>query len=206
METAQRMETAVVPPAAAVRPPSDGASTQDGRRRTSWHDRPEPAGATVHFLNPVRVAATHLSPDPGIQPGVSDPVVRGPGPVVLRWPDLPDSARAAWDAAPRPTDPAEHRPAPVREDITATGPWPRLHDDTAGDPPQAASQRSGWDERWHRRTPAATTTTAPVPTVEPGRWPELPDDTPQWRVTPRPGAARRLRRLDEEQRGLPWNA
>jgi hypothetical protein len=38
------------------------------------------------------------------------------------------------------------------------------------------------------------------------RWPELPDDTPQWRVTPRRSSDSRIRRLDEEQRGLPWNA
>jgi hypothetical protein len=38
------------------------------------------------------------------------------------------------------------------------------------------------------------------------RWPALPDDTPQWTVVVRPGGRDRDRYLDEEQRGLPWNA
>jgi hypothetical protein len=37
-------------------------------------------------------------------------------------------------------------------------------------------------------------------------WPELPDDTPQWTVTPRRAPRDRDRYLDDEQRGLPWNA
>ncbi|WP_344620959.1 hypothetical protein [Dactylosporangium salmoneum] len=38
------------------------------------------------------------------------------------------------------------------------------------------------------------------------RWPRLPDDTPQWTVVVRAGSRERDRYLDEEQRGLPWNA
>ncbi|MEV4136539.1 hypothetical protein AB0J72_30750 [Dactylosporangium sp. NPDC049742] len=118
------------------------------------------------------------------------PGTPGRGPVVLRWPDLPDSARAAWtgetppdEVAPRRTAP-HHADAPPRrhrtterrselpevaEHVVRSGPWPRLGNET------------------HRR------------------WPELPDDSAQWEVTPRRGGDR-IRRLDEEQRGLPWNA
>ncbi|MEU7873019.1 hypothetical protein [Dactylosporangium sp. NPDC049140] len=42
--------------------------------------------------------------------------------------------------------------------------------------------------------------------IRPGDWPELPDDTAQWTVAPRPRRRERDRYLDEEQRGLPWNA
>ncbi|MEU0561211.1 hypothetical protein [Dactylosporangium sp. NPDC006015] len=121
------------------------------------------------------------------------PGTPGRGPVVLRWPDLPDSARDAWsDETPPDEVPPHHTDAPPRrhgtaatwselpgarparlpevaEHVVRSGPWPRLGDET------------------HRR------------------WPELPDDSAQWEVTPRPGGDR-IRRLDEEQRGLPWNA
>ncbi|WP_432826879.1 hypothetical protein [Dactylosporangium sp. CA-092794] len=38
------------------------------------------------------------------------------------------------------------------------------------------------------------------------RWPRLPDDRPQWTVVARRDARDRDRYLDEEQRGLAWNA
>ncbi|MFI5915169.1 hypothetical protein [Dactylosporangium sp. NPDC051541] len=39
-----------------------------------------------------------------------------------------------------------------------------------------------------------------------GVWPELPDDGGQFVVVARPRRPERDRYLDEEQRGLPWNA
>jgi len=93
-----------------------------------------------------------------------------------------------------------------------TGPWPRLHDERDDGTPDHPAPVLRWelhegpDAPWLTRTPAAARTRAPVPAAPPRRWPELPDDTQQWQVTPRRSTEDRIRRLDEEQRGLPWNA
>ncbi|MFB9414164.1 hypothetical protein [Dactylosporangium matsuzakiense] len=39
-----------------------------------------------------------------------------------------------------------------------------------------------------------------------GPWPQLPDDGGQFAVVARPRRRERDRYLDDEQRGLPWNA
>ncbi|GAB3853489.1 hypothetical protein ACFPIJ_62045 [Dactylosporangium cerinum] len=123
-------------------------------------------GAPAHWLRLVRQGAPHLLS--------ADSAIRRLTPVRLRWPDLPDAARIAWEPAP-------HRPATEA-------------------PLQEGARPGG------RRTPAVVKRAAPEPAVEPDRWPTLPDDTVQWRVTSRPDADNQMHRLDEEQRGLPWNA
>ncbi|MET7418588.1 hypothetical protein [Dactylosporangium sp. NPDC005555] len=225
-----RVETAVAVTAAAA-PRGVVTSTVDIQLRRAVPDpalspgsaRPPAPRTELEELVPVPVR-----PRPGTKSRIGAtrrPVVHlpelgphDPGPVVLRWPDLPDSARVAWKPDPRPADPPKPAARPAAPEATP-GPWPRL-DGEDGDARSAASGVSGGGRpdgqavrpragqppdlgvRDRPRTSAENGTGATIP----GRWPELPDDTAQWTVAPRRGGDDRARRLDEEQRGLPWNA
>jgi hypothetical protein len=46
---------------------------------------------------------------------------------------------------------------------------------------------------------------APIGPATPDRWPSLPDDTPLWLPAPAAAVTSDRVRLDDEQRGLPWN-
>ncbi|GAA4250214.1 hypothetical protein GCM10022255_037820 [Dactylosporangium darangshiense] len=95
------------------------------------------------------------------------------------------------EAPVEPTPPSERRSA---EPTPGSGHWP--------------AEPAPVCERWPDEpapVPARGRERAAVGAVG-GRWPVLPDDTPQWTVVVRRDGRERDRYLDEEQRGLPWNA
>jgi hypothetical protein len=144
---------------------------------------------------------TLTGPGPGPTP---EPA---PAPVETPAPD-PSGAPGRWQAAVRERAPQPltggriGRVTPAPRKALEPDPEPSLGAEGGHWPADPAPVSGRWPEE-----PAPAKRRAAVGAgAAGGRWPVLPDDTPQWTVVVRREGRERDRYLDEEQRGLPWNA
>jgi len=218
---------ALAVPGMAAEPDATSAGrSQDGATRTSGHALP---GQQLQDALVPRLAAA-------IPAGQDDGRVRGPAAAAngstLRGAVTADAGAAADPAAhlsPAMVS-AARQPSPSRSPNQAaawhppTGvgrgepPFPAAPARGAHEWPAAPVQHSRWpalpDEMASIDHPAASGPTAPGrPAGSAGaaseRWPELPDSREERQdddLEPAAAALAQRRRLDEEQRGQPWNA
>ncbi|WP_426513860.1 hypothetical protein ACPPVO_26555 [Dactylosporangium sp. McL0621] len=210
----------LTPPSRPARPPQHWLDAVN--RRAPVGAGPSAGFSTARFPE----LSTPDSPGPSAPASValSTPDNAAPRPVgtdlelvrarpVFGRPSSPPDARPAsgWPSSAPDIRPASGWPSSA-PDIRPSSRWPssapdgrpevrpRIGDPGRGEPMPAIGPVANVDEAaspgWDG-SPGA---------IRPGDWPELPDDTAQWTVAPRPRRRERDRYLDEEQRGLPWNA
>jgi hypothetical protein len=132
---------------------------------------------------------------PAAEPVVAPEVRRGP--VAVPEPVVAPEVRRGPVAVPEPVVAPEVRRGPVAVPEPVVAPagsgWPE-----SPEPPGSLPRPA------QRAQPARVAQPEPG-LVAAGRWPELLDDAPLWRLPDPAQEPAAERRLDDEQRGRPWN-
>ena len=167
---------------------------------------------TIHIGRTATPAPRQLSAAAPPPTYVDDPGVTAPartaaertGGVTEPGGDLPAAGRPTWPVEARRAAPGPPSyPELDLADRSGRPKWPALPAAGPAEPPRAGARfpvlpdQSGATGQGRPAWPWSDS--------EPGSWPALPDDGPLWNVASPAYVEEQIRRLEEEQRGMPWN-